>query len=232
MTDGESPLALQVFFARLGQRLIHVLTAYTPAGLLYEVDMRLRPDGASGMLVSSLKSYEAYQRDKDWLWEHQALVRARPVAGDRAIGERFQTIRRAILAQPRDEAELRQGILDMRRRMREELDHSKANEFDLKQGVGGIVDIEFMVQFGVLAHAHSHPELLDYTDNICLLAELAKAGLMPEEDAKQLTDAYRLYRCESHQRALQEQGNTFEASQFLQQRQQVEAIWQRWLESE
>jgi glutamate-ammonia-ligase adenylyltransferase len=232
MTDGESPLALQVFFARLGQRLIHVLTAYTPAGLLYEVDMRLRPDGASGMLVSSLKSYEAYQRDKAWLWEHQALVRARPVAGDRAIGERFQTIRRAILAQPRDEAELRQGILDMRRRMREELDHSKANEFDLKQGVGGIVDIEFMVQFGVLAHAHSHPELLDYTDNICLLAELAKAGLMPEEDAKQLTDAYRLYRCESHQRALQEQGNTFEASQFLQQRQQVEAIWQRWLESE
>jgi glutamate-ammonia-ligase adenylyltransferase len=232
MTDGDSPLALQVFFARLGQRLIHVLTAYTPAGLLYEVDMRLRPDGASGMLVSSLKSYEAYQRDKAWLWEHQALVRARPVAGDRAIGERFQTIRRAILAQPRDEAELRQGILDMRRRMREELDGSKANEFDLKQGVGGIVDIEFMVQFGVLAHAHSHPALLDYTDNICLLAELAKVGLMPEEDAKQLTDAYRLYRCEAHRRALQEQGNTFEASHFLEQRQQVQAIWQRWLESE
>ena len=232
MTDGEAPLALPVFFARLGQRLIHVLTAYTPAGLLYEVDMRLRPDGASGMLVSSLKSYEAYQRDKAWLWEHQALVRARPVAGDRAIGERFQAIRRSILAQPRDEAELRQGILDMRRRMREELDQSKADEFNLKQGVGGIVDIEFMVQFGVLAHAHAHPELLEYTDNIRLLAALGEAGLMPVKDVEQLSDAYRHYRCEAHRRALQEQGSTFEASQFMAQRQQVEAIWQRWLQSE
>ncbi|MDH3947936.1 MAG: bifunctional [glutamate--ammonia ligase]-adenylyl-L-tyrosine phosphorylase/[glutamate--ammonia-ligase] adenylyltransferase [Gammaproteobacteria bacterium] len=232
MTDGAAPLALQVFFARLGQRLIHVLTTYTPAGLLYEVDMRLRPDGASGMLVSSLKAYEAYQRDKAWLWEHQALVRARPVAGDRAIGERFQAIRRAILAQPRDKTELRQGILDMRRRMREELDRSKADEFNLKQGAGGIVDIEFMVQFGVLAHAHSHPELLDYTDNVCLLAALAKAGLMPVKDAEQLSDAYRHYRCEAHRRALQEQGSTFEASHFLEQREQVAAIWQRWLESE
>ena len=232
MTNGEAPLALPVFFARLGQRLIHVLTAYTPAGLLYEVDMRLRPDGASGMLVSSLKSYEAYQRDKAWLWEHQALVRARPVAGDRAIGERFQAIRRAILAQPRDEAELRQGIVDMRRRMREELDKSSADEFNLKQGVGGIVDIEFMVQFGVLAHAHTHPELLEYTDNIRLLAALGEAGLMPEEDVGQLSDAYRHYRCEAHRRALQEQGSTFEASQFMVQRQQVEAIWQRWLQSE
>ena len=184
------------------------------------------------MLVSSLKSYEAYQRDKAWLWEHQALVRARPVAGDRAIGERFQAIRRAILAQPRDEAELRQGILDMRRRMREELDQSKADEFNLKQGVGGIVDIEFMVQFGVLAHAYAHPSLLQYTDNIRLLAALGEAGLMPEEDVAQLSDAYRHYRCEAHRRALQEQGSTFEVSQFMEQRQQVQAIWQRWLQSE
>ena len=231
MTDGQTPLALPVFFARLGQRLIHVLTAYTPAGLLYEVDMRLRPDGASGMLVSSLKAYEAYQRDKAWLWEHQALVRARPVAGDRAIGERFQAIRRAILAQPRDETELRQGIVDMRQRMREELDHSKADEFDLKQGVGGIVDIEFMVQFGVLAYAHAHPALLDYTDNIRLLAAMADAGLMPVKDVEQLSEVYRHYRGAAHRRALQEQGSTFEATQFIEQRQQVQAIWQRWLES-
>jgi glutamate-ammonia-ligase adenylyltransferase len=230
-TDGAAPLALSVFFARLGQRLIHVLTAYTPAGLLYEVDMRLRPDGASGMLVSSLTSYEAYQRDKAWLWEHQALVRARPVAGDRAIGERFQAIRRAILGQPRDENELRQGILDMRRRMREELDRSKADEFDLKQGVGGIVDIEFMVQFGVLAHAHAHPALLDYTDNIRLLAELVEAGLMPQEDVAQLSGVYQEYRCEVHRRALHEQAGTIEASRFVEERRQVQAIWQRWLES-
>jgi glutamate-ammonia-ligase adenylyltransferase len=232
-TDGPAaPLALPVFYARLGQRLIHVLTAYTPAGLLYEIDMRLRPDGASGMLVSSLTSYEAYQRDKAWLWEHQALVRARPVAGDRAIGERFQVIRRAILGLPRDKNELRQGILDMRRRMREELDRSTAEQFDLKQSPGGIVDIEFMVQYGVLAHAHTHPALLDYTDNIRLLAALGDAGLMPQEDVTQLSDAYRQYRCEVHRRALQEQAGTIEASRLVDERQQVQAIWQRWLEVE
>jgi glutamate-ammonia-ligase adenylyltransferase len=229
-TDGAAPLALPVFFARLGQRLIHVLTAYTPAGLLYEVDMRLRPDGASGMLVSSLGAYEAYQRDKAWLWEHQALVRARPVAGDHAIGERFQSIRRAILGQPRDETELRQGILDMRRRMREELDRSTTEQFDLKQSPGGIVDIEFMVQYGVLAHAHAHPALLDYTDNIRLLAGLGEAGLMPQGDVAQLSDVYREYRCEVHRRALQEQASTIEASRFIDERQGVQAIWQRWLE--
>jgi len=231
-TDGPAPLALPVFFARLGQRLIHLLTAYTPAGLLYEVDMRLRPDGASGMLVSSLSAYEAYQRDKAWLWEHQALVRARPVAGDRAIGERFQAIRRAILGQPRDETELRQGILDMRQRMRQELDRSTADEFDLKQSPGGIVDIEFMVQYGVLAHAHAHPTLLDYPDNIRLLAALGDAGLMPQQDVAQLSDVYREYRCEVHRRALQEQSGTIEASRFVDERRQVLAIWQRWLEGE
>jgi glutamate-ammonia-ligase adenylyltransferase len=231
-TDGAAPLVLPVFFARLGQRLIHVLTAYTPAGLLYEVDMRLRPDGASGMLVSSLSAYEAYQREKAWLWEHQALVRARPVAGDRLIGERFLAIRRAILGQPRDETVLRQGILDMRQRMRQELDRSTADEIDLKQSPGGIVDIEFMVQYGVLAHAHAHPTLLDYPDNIRLLAALGDAGLMPHEDVAQLSDVYREYRCEVHRRALQEQGGTIDASRFVDERRQVLAIWQRWLEGE
>ncbi len=229
-TDGAAPLASSVFFARLGQRLIHLLTAYTPAGLLYEVDMRLRPDGAAGMLVSSLAAYEGYQREKAWLWEHQALVRARPVAGDPEIGERFQAIRRAILAQPRDETELRQGILDMRQRMRQELDRSTAGEFDLKQSPGGIVDIEFMVQFGVLAHAHTHPALLDYSDNIRLLAGLGDAGLMNQQDVDQLSDVYREYRCEVHRRALQEQAGTIEASRFVDERRAVQAIWQRWLE--
>ena len=229
-TDGPAPLALPVFFARLGQRLIHLLTAYTPAGLLYEVDMRLRPDGASGMLVSGLGAYEAYQREKAWLWEHQALVRARPVAGDPEIGERFRAIRRAILGQPRDEAELRQGILDMRQRMRQELDRSTAEQIDLKQSPGGIVDIEFMVQYGVLAHAHAHPALLDYPDNIRLLAALGDAGLMSQDDVTQLSDVYREYRCEVHRRALQEQSGPIEASRFVEERRLVLAIWQRWLE--
>ncbi|MDX1823274.1 MAG: bifunctional [glutamate--ammonia ligase]-adenylyl-L-tyrosine phosphorylase/[glutamate--ammonia-ligase] adenylyltransferase, partial [Thiohalomonadales bacterium] len=211
-TDGEATLALPVFFARLGQRLIHLLTAYTPAGLLYEVDMRLRPDGASGMLVSSLSAYEAYQREKAWLWEHQALVRARPVAGDPEIGERFEVIRRAVLGQARDEAELRQGIINMRKRMRQELDRSTKDQFDLKQSPGGIVDIEFMVQFGVLAYAHTHPALLDYSDNIRLLAGLGDAGLLNQKDVDDLSDVYREYRCEVHRRALQEQEGIIEVS--------------------
>ena len=229
-TDGTAPLALSVFFARLGQRLIHLLTAYTPAGLLYEVDMRLRPDGASGMLVSSLAAYEAYQWEKAWLWEHQALVRARPVAGDLEIGERFEVIRRAVLGQARDEAELRQGIIDMRQRMRQELDRSTKDQFDLKQCPGGIVDIEFMVQFGVLAHAHAHPGLLDYSDNIRLLGALGHAGLMNQNDVDQLSDVYREYRCEVHRRALQEQEGTIEISCFVEERRLVKTIWQRWLE--
>lgn len=229
VTDGKSVLAVPVFYARLGQRLIHVLTAYTSAGLLYEVDMRLRPDGASGMLVSSLTGFEAYQRDKAWLWEHQALVRARPVAGDHIICEAFQSIRRAILGQPRDLTEVSQGIRDMRQRMQQELDKSTGDQFDLKQGSGGMVDIEFLVQFSVLAHAHHHPALLDYTDNIRLLSALASESLYPAEEVEILSEAYRVYRAATHRQALQEESGVVENEPFVPFREQVQAIWHRWL---
>ena len=227
MTDGESPLAVPVFYARLGQRLIHVLTAYTSAGLLYEADMRLRPDGASGMLVSNLAAFESYQRSKAWLWEHQALVRARPVAGDRRIGEAFQGFRRAILGLPRDLATVQEGIRDMRRRMREELDQSAGDRFDLKQGAGGMVDIEFLAQFGVLAHAHAHPQLLDWTDNIRLLDALGEAGVLAPTEVGTLADAYRRYRDAAHEQALQEQPALVETGRFVREREGVQAIWER-----
>ncbi len=227
LSDGKVPVETPVFYARLGQRLIHVLTAYTPAGSSYEIDMRLRPDGASGMLVSSLKAYAAYQKDKAWLWEHQALVRARPVAGDPVIGERFAAIRREVLARPRDHAELVRGIVEMRQRMRENLDTSNPQLFDLKQGPGGLVDIEFIVQYGVLAHAHAHPELLQYTDNVRLLEQLGKAGLLSRSETQTLADAYRDYRGTVHRRALAEQSGPVEGSLFVEQRQAVQAIWQR-----
>jgi glutamate-ammonia-ligase adenylyltransferase len=227
LTDGESALAMPVFYARLGQRLIHVLTAYTSAGLLYEVDMRLRPDGASGMLVSNCTAFESYLHDKAWLWEHQALVRARPVAGDPQVGERFQAIRRATLGQQRDRVEVRGGIVDMRRRMREELDKSTAAQFDLKQGEGGMVDIEFLVQFGVLAYAHTHAGLLDYTDNIRLLDALGAAGVLEPEEVSVLADAYRLYRDAAHRRALQEQNAVIPLDPYIETRRKVIDIWQR-----
>ncbi|MCW8901385.1 MAG: bifunctional [glutamate--ammonia ligase]-adenylyl-L-tyrosine phosphorylase/[glutamate--ammonia-ligase] adenylyltransferase [Gammaproteobacteria bacterium] len=230
--NGKKSIAVPVFFARLGQRIIHLLTSHTSAGVLYEADMRLRPDGASGLLVTNLKSYRDYQLKKAWLWEHQALVRARVVAGDPVIAEKFAAIRREVLSQQRDRTVLRQEVIDMRNRMRKELSKDKEGQFDLKQGVGGIVDIEFMVQYGVLAWAHEKPDLLEYTDNIRLLAGLAAAGLMAKADVEVLSDAYRTFRARLHKMALQEQPGLVDAEEYSDLSASVQRIWQNWLENE
>ena len=142
VTDGPKPIADSVFYARLGQRIIHILTAHTSAGVLYETDMRLRPSGASGLLVTSLDSFAEYQRNKAWTWEHQALVRARAVAGDENLQQDFAALRQEVLALPRDAEMLRKDIAEMRERMHASLDRAKQAEFDLKQGSGGIADID------------------------------------------------------------------------------------------
>ena len=189
-TNGIKPVALSVFYARLAQLLMHVLTTLTPAGILYEVDVRLRPDGAAGLLVSSVKAYADYQANKAWTWEHQALVRARVIAGDAAIAAEFTQIRAAILGRPRKQAAVRQEVRVMRNKMREALDKAKPGEFDLKHSPGGIVDIEFMVQYGILAWAHVHPALLTYTDNIRQLQGLADVGVMSQADAQTLATCH------------------------------------------
>ncbi|MEJ2440473.1 MAG: bifunctional [glutamate--ammonia ligase]-adenylyl-L-tyrosine phosphorylase/[glutamate--ammonia-ligase] adenylyltransferase [Gammaproteobacteria bacterium] len=229
-TTGKQPLVLGVFFARLAQRMIHILNSLTPAGVLFEIDTRLRPDGAAGLLVSSLAAFEAYQGEKAWTWEHQALVRARVITGDPAIAQRFEAIRRQILGRQRDPDSLRQEVLAMRARMRTSLDKSKDDRFDLKQGQGGIVDIEFMVQYGVLAFAHAHPALLDYTDNIRILERLAEAGVMRVADAEFLSETYRHYRDRVHRLKLQEQSTLIAAEDFCEQREGVRRIWSAWLE--
>lgn len=230
--NGEKSISVQVFFARLGQRIIHILTAHTSAGVLYEADMRLRPDGASGLLVTNLKSYRDYQLNKAWLWEHQALVRARVVAGDKQIAEQFEIIRREVLSQQRDKADLRKEVLDMRNRMRKELSKEKNGQFDLKQGVGGIVDIEFMVQYGVLAWACEKPALLEFTDNIRLLEALGSAGLLTKADVELLSEAYRTFRARLHKMALQEQSGMVDAEEYSELSTAVRQIWLRWLENE
>ena len=232
MTEGDKPISVPVFFARLGQRIIHLLTSHTSAGILYEADMRLRPDGASGLLVSNLKSYRDYQLKKAWLWEHQALVRARVVAGDENIAEQFQIIRREILSLPRDQAVLRKEVIDMRNRMRKELNKEKKGQFDLKQGTGGIVDIEFMVQYGVLAWAHEKPDLLEYTDNIRILEALARSDLMSKADVKILNEAYRTFRAKLHKMALQEQPGLVDIEEYRELSTAVQRIWQDWLVNE
>ncbi len=229
-TNGDKPLENAVFYARLAQRIIHILTARTPSGILYEVDTRLRPSGASGLLVSGVAAFRHYQESEAWTWEHQALVRARVVAGDPAIAEAFGAIRRTILSRPRDVAKLRHEVREMREKMRGHLVAGTAGQFDLKQGSGGIADIEFMVQYGVLAWSHDHPALLDWTDNIRLLEGFATAGLMRREDAQLLSDAYRAFRARVHRLTLQDLPAVVEESLFADYRQGVQRLWHELME--
>mgnify|MGYP001824277785 CR=1 FL=1 len=226
-TDGARALDNTVFYTRLGQRMIHILETRMAMGQLYEVDMRLRPDGDSGMLVPTVDGFARYQQGQAWTWEHQALVRARFVAGDSAVAEKFEAIRGEVLCLPRQQQELREEVVKMRRRMRDHLlPTAPDGRFHLKQGRGGIVDIEFMVQFAVLAWARQHPQLTRWSDNVRILETLDQEGLLPAGEAQALTDAYLDYRSAAHQLALQQQPGETEAGQFVTQREQVTRCWQ------
>ncbi len=229
-TDGERPVSHAVFFARLGQRIIHWLSTYTPAGRAYEVDMRLRPSGQSGLLVTGFDALEGYQRDSAWTWEHQALVRARPVAGEAALRERFLALRQEILSNRREPAALRKDVIEMREKMRTALEKREAGRFDLKQGRGGIADIEFIVQYNVLRWTGEHPQLAEYPDNIRIIERLVSSGLWDGEDGETLCEAYRHLRREMHRLSLQEQPSLIASDNLLQEREFVELCWQRYLE--
>jgi glutamate-ammonia-ligase adenylyltransferase len=228
-TLGPKSISHEQFYSRLGQRMIHMMTTRTPAGILYEVDMRLRPDGSKGMLVRSMTSFADYQDRQAWTWEHQALVRARPVAGDDALAARFAEVRRAILCRRRDPDQLREEVRAMRQRMRETLDKSGDGRFDLKQGPGGIADVEFMVQYSVLRWAADYPDLADWTDNIRILETLGRHELLPGAAAEELTPAYKALRTAYHRGALQEQPKTVPDDQLLPERTQVRDLWQQLL---
>jgi len=236
-TDGPKPIDGTQFFTRLGQRIIHLLTAQTNSGQLYEVDMRLRPSGASGLLVSSLGAFARYQENEAWTWEHQALVRARVLVGSKDVGQAFENVRAQVLGKARDLAKLQQEVSEMRAKMRDNLGSKStaagtgANAFeatapfDLKQDAGGIVDIEFMVQYAALAWSQTHPALLRWTDNIRILEELEHEGLMPAEDASLLREAYKAYRSAAHRQALQKDAGVIPGDQFADERRQVMRIW-------
>jgi glutamate-ammonia-ligase adenylyltransferase len=178
MSDGARPLDAPRWFARLGQKIVALLDTRTGAGRLFEVDVRLRPDGAKGLLVSSLASFSEYQRERAWTWEHQALVRARGIAGDAVLLVNFEGLRDEVLARPRDVAALREGVSAMRRRMRAELDRSDAALFDLKQGDGGLVDLEFLLQFLLLRESGVHPGLRTPRASPAILDALHAEGLL------------------------------------------------------
>lgn len=231
VTDGPRPIDTPLFFTRLGQRIIHLLTAVTPAGSLYEVDMRLRPSGNSGLLVTSLKAFADYQRQNAWTWEHQALVRARVVAGSEALAERFRQLRGDILGSQRDKAALRKEVVKMRHKMRDHLGSKNTSDsFNLKHDAGGMVDIEFLCQYAVLALAHQTPALLTYSDNIRILEVLAETGHLSREEAERLREAYLAYRSATHRAALTGEKPHVEGEEFHAHRKVVIALWQRFLE--
>ena len=194
--DDEAPDA-GVIYAKLAQRINSMLSSYTAAGRLYEVDLRLRPNGESGLLVSSVAAFAEYQHKHAWVWEHQALTRARFCAGDAGIGERFERIRNEVLCTPRDPGRLRQDIVEMRHKMRD--GHpNRTPLFDIKHDPGGMVDIEFIVQYLVLAHAAMHPELTANSGNLALLGLAGKLGLTETAAAEKAATVYRALREVQH----------------------------------
>jgi [glutamine synthetase] adenylyltransferase / [glutamine synthetase]-adenylyl-L-tyrosine phosphorylase len=229
-TDGNAPIDNSQFFSRLGQRLIHMLTARTPAGNLYEVDMRLRPSGSSGVLVSHADAFEQYQTEKAWTWEHQALVRSRPIGGDIRICERFEAIRRKVISQIREPEVLCREVGEMRERLRREHAGKDPQQFDIKQDIGGIVDIEFLVQYLVLSISHEHAALLQWTDNVRLLQTLIETGILPDYQAHFLKEAYLTYRAVVHRLNLQERPAVVSEGRFRSLRQNVEAIWRQYMQ--
>ena len=224
-THGSRPLPNEAFFARLGQRLIHILTTRTPGGILYAVDMRLRPSGKSGPLVTSLAALRDYQRRHAWTWEHQALARARPVAGSPVLARDFAKVREEILCLPREPAKLKAEVREMREKMAAAQPPHAAGQTDVKHDPGGIVDIEFMVQYWVLRWAHEHPGLTRHTENIHILEALKAEGLLESERARLLTEAYRRYLSVEHRLKLMERGSLADAAELGDWPAKVREIW-------
>ena len=188
-------------YARLAQRINTMMSSYTSAGRMYETDLRLRPNGASGLLVSSVAAFADYQRDQAWVWEHQALTRARFSAGDSQVGAAFEQIRKQVLCQQREPAALRKEIMDMRQKMHDG-HQNDSGLFDIKHDSGGMVDIEFMVQYLVLAYAQQHPHLSGNIGNLTLLKLAAELDLIPTDLATQISNLYRLLRQTQHRMRL------------------------------
>jgi glutamate-ammonia-ligase adenylyltransferase len=230
----DAPEAGEVY-ARFAQRINNWFNSLTSAGLLYETDLQLRPDGNSGLLVSTVAAFRDYQLNKAWVWEHQAITRARFVAGDSKIGKAFEQIRIEVLTQARDVEKLKTEVLSMREKMRaaqstsskNSISQNNAEMFELKNGVGGIIDVEFLVQFLVLAHAKQHPQLTENIGNIALLKLLATLNIIETETAEKVAVAYRVYRKMQH--ALKLQGVTqtkVEASAVVAHVGAVKNLWQ------
>jgi glutamate-ammonia-ligase adenylyltransferase len=223
---GKRPIDNSHFFARLGQRVVHMLSAHTAAGALYETDMRLRPNGISGLLVSHVNSFGEYQLEKAWTWEHQALIRARPITGDAVLLDAFSAIRRTVLCLAREKKTLQSSVREMRERMRKHRLSATPDQFDIKEDAGAMVDIEFLVQYLTLQHAAHHPEITRWTDNVRLLQALAEADIIDEVTAYRLRRAYLIFRAVAHRLNLQERSALVDVRRFSHLKALVQRLWQ------
>lgn len=227
VTSGEKSIANDVFFTRLAGQFTNYMTTLTPSGKLYEIDVRLRPSGASGLLVHSLSAFENYQRNEAWTWEHQALVRARFITGGQGVKDGFRLIRQAIIEQHRSNDKLRDNVLEMREKMYKTYRRPKTGAVHVKHGRGGVTDIEFIVQYLLLKHAKSYPQLVRCSDNMRQLAALELFEVIRSADASDLRAAYRTFRFWIHHRQLLGERAIAPAEQFERNMADVRRIWDK-----
>ncbi|HIF5969517.1 TPA: bifunctional [glutamate--ammonia ligase]-adenylyl-L-tyrosine phosphorylase/[glutamate--ammonia-ligase] adenylyltransferase [Vibrio parahaemolyticus] len=227
-TDGKKEIDGRQFYLRLAQRIIHIFSTRTASGILYEVDTRLRPSGASGLLVSPTDAFDDYQHQDAWTWEHQALVRARMIYGDEPLAIAFHNTRHDVLCKPRDEQTLKKEVVEMREKMRDHLGGKKSGRFMIKQDVGGITDIEFLAQYLVLHYSHEKPKLTRWCDNVRIYETLIAQGVMEENQAMQLIRAYTTMRNEIHHRNLLNLDADVVEDKFVAEREWVKQAWNQW----
>ncbi len=225
VTDGERSIANDVFFTRVVGKFNNYMTTLTPSGKLYEIDIRLRPSGQSGLLVHSLQAFESYQLKQAWTWEHQALVRARFIAGGKSVEKGFKKIRQKIIAAPRDTAQLRQNVIDMREKMYSSFDRPDSDVIHVKHERGGVTDIEFIVQYLLLLHTKKHRHVIRCSDNMRQLAALELFDILRSADATDLRNAYREFRLWIHHQQLLGQRAVAPAKQFARRMEDVRRIW-------
>ncbi|AZZ97138.1 bifunctional [glutamate--ammonia ligase]-adenylyl-L-tyrosine phosphorylase/[glutamate--ammonia-ligase] adenylyltransferase [Pseudoalteromonas sp. R3] len=229
VTTGDKSISSRQFYLKLAQRLMHLFNTRTNSGILYELDTRLRPEGNSGLLAINIESFYQYQLQQAWTWEHQALVRSRMILGEPELVSRFNEIRSEVLCHSRDSGALCKDIVEMREKMRGHLDKSTDSQFDLKQGVGGMTDIEFIAQYLVLNYSHAHSELARFPDNIRILEMAYHAGVIDERTQKALTEAYCEFRDQYHLHSLNAAGRCVPLQDVSELVVAVRAAWQQLL---
>ena len=229
VTDGDNPVSVEIFYQRLVQRLLHLSTTKTVGGVLYDLDMRLRPDGDTGLLISDVDSFRTYQKDRAWTWEHQALVRARPIAGSKNIIEEFLNIRQEVLRTPIETAKLKEDVVMMRQKMRAHLDRSSDKLYDIKQGPGGMIDVEFLSQYLLLKNAPIYPDMVLWTDNVRILQECARLKIIDDKIANTLIEAYLAIRTIYHDLSLADLPRLVSIKHRMKETFEVEAIFEQYL---